>query len=157
MKTKLITMALGLLTAISLTCCGGNPELTKFKNEVDDFCTAISEIDHAINTLDAEANNAASLLLSYLDSLDEEFQNFAQLDFPEEFDYLEELADEAGAYMTEAVSSYHEAYENDGYDKATAEYAGENYSRAYKRIQIIITFLHGEEPQDADLVITTTE
>ena len=34
-----------------------------------------------------------------------------------------------------------------------AEYAKENYSRAYKRVQIIISFLHGEEPQDPDLTI----
>ena len=53
--------------------------------------------------------------------------------------------------MTEAVKSYHEAYSNGSYNEYTAEYARQNYSRAYKRVQIIITFLHGEEPSDADL------
>ena len=46
--------------------------------------------------------------------LDTSFQNFAELDFPTEFDYLESLADEASAYMTQAVESYHEAYSNGG-------------------------------------------
>ena len=34
-----------------------------------------------------------------------------------------------------------------------ADYAGENYARAYKRIQIILAFLHGEQPEDEDLTI----
>ena len=37
----------------------------------------------------------------------------------------------------------------------TADYAKENYARAYKRIQIIITFLHGEQPENVNL--TTAE
>ena len=81
------------------------------------------------------------------------FQSFARLDFPEEFDYLEDLADESSQYMTEAVASYHDAYSNGAYNEYTAEYARQNYSRAYKRIQIIITFLHGEHPDDVDLAI----
>ncbi len=157
MKTKITALAMGLLTALSLTACGSDPELTSFKTEIDDFCTAISEIDTSINTLDAESEDATTKLLGYLDDLDAEFQDFAELDFPEEFDYLESLADEAGEYMTEAVTHYHKAYSNDSYDEDTAEYAKENYARAYKRIQIIITFLHGEEPEDVDLIISTEE
>ena len=75
--------------------------------------------------------------------------------FPTEFDYLESLADEASEYMTTAVESYHDAYDNGGYNQLTADYAKENYARAYKRIQIIITFLHGEQPEDVNL--TTAE
>ena len=40
-------------------------------------------------------------------------------------------------------------------DTLTADYAKENYARAYKRIQIIITFLHGEQPENVNL--TTAE
>ena len=58
-------------------------------------------------------------------------------------------------YMTTAVESYHDAYDNGGYNQLTADYAKENYARAYKRIQIIITFLHGEQPEDVNL--TTAE
>ena len=57
--------------------------------------------------------------------------------------------------MTQAVESYHEAYSNGGYNQLTADYAKENYARAYKRIQIIITFLHGEQPENVNL--TTAE
>ena len=85
--------------------------------------------------------------------MDDTFRTFAELDFPAEFDYLENLADESREYMTEAVKNYHQAYGGDEYDESTAEYAKQNYSRAYKRIQIIISFLHGEEPTDPDLTI----
>ena len=118
---------------------------------MDDFCTRISEIDTSINNIDAQSQDAAAELLGYLDDLDTTFQTFAALDFPEEFDYLESLADESSQYMTEAVKSYHDAFRDHSYDEAIAAYARENYSRAYKRVQIIIAFLHGEEPLDPDL------
>ena len=154
MIKKLSTLLLSALCVCSLTACGSNPELTKFKNEMDSFCTSISEIDSAINSVDPEAEDAVEEVLLLLDKLDDEFSKFAEFDFPEEYDYLEELADESSEYMTEAVEHYHEAYSNNSYNEYVAEYAQENYSRAYKRVQIIITFLHGEEPTDVDLTTT---
>ena len=127
-----------------LTACGEDPALTQFRKSVDEFCTKVSEIDTSINSIDAQSEAASTELLSYLDDLDLVFQSFARLDFPEEFDYLEHLADESSEYMTEAVASYHDAYSNGSYNEYMADYAGENYARAYKRIQIIISFLHGE-------------
>lgn len=154
-KTKIILPILAL--TMLLTACGKDPELTRFRKDIDDFCTSISEIDTSINNIDAQSDTATSELLEYLDELDSQFQVLAESDFPEEFDYLESLADEASEYMTEAVSSYHEAYSNGSYNEYTAEYAKENYSRAYKRIQIIIAFLHGEEPEGVDLVTTSSD
>ena len=151
MKKKLKLLPAVGAAALALAACGEDPVLSRFRDEMDNFCTRISEIDSSINNIDAQSENAISELLACLDDLDLIFQDFAELDFPEEFDYLEELADEAGQYMTEAVKSYHEAYSNGSYNEYTAEYARQNYSRAYKRVQIIITFLHGEEPSDADL------
>lgn len=156
MKKQATLIATAFLAATMLTACGQDPAITEFKNEIEDFCTRISEIDTSINNIDAGADNATTLLLGYLDELDVEFQEFAELDFPEEFDYLESLADESGSYMTEAVKSYKEAY-GEGYDQSMGEYAKENYSRAYKRIQIIITFLHGEEPDNVNLSTETEE
>lgn len=151
MKKKLKLLTAVVAATLALAACGEDPVLSRFRDEMDNFCTRISEIDSSINNIDAQSENAISELLACLDDLDLIFQDFAELDFPEEFDYLEELADEAGQYMTEAVKSYHEAYSNGSYNEYTAEYARQNYSRAYKRVQIIITFLHGEEPSDADL------
>ena len=142
-----------LLTAVTLTACGKDPELAQFKKDMDNFCTKISEIDTAINNIDASAENATSELLACLDELDIVFQGFARFDFPEEFDYLESLADESSEFMTEAVKNYHDAYSNGSYNASVAEYAKQYYIKAYKRVQIIITFLHGDIPSDADLTI----
>ena len=150
-KAKMIFAA--LIVMMALTACGEDPALTRFRQSMDAFCTKISEIDTSINGIDAQSDTATTELLGYLDDLDAAFRTFANLDFPDEFDYLEDLAKESSEYMTEAVKSYHEAYGNDSYNEYTAEYARQNYSRAYKRVQIIISFLHGEEPTDADLTI----
>lgn len=153
MKKKVRMLFAAVFILVMLTACGEDPELTRFRQSMDDFCTKVSVIDSNINSIDAESENATQELLSYLDDLDLLFQSFAELDFPEEFDYLEDLASESSECMTEAVKSYHEAFSNGSYNEYTAEYAKEYYSRAYKRVQIIITFLHGEEPDDADLTI----
>lgn len=141
----------GLLTTTMLTGCGQDKELTKFKNEIDDFCTKISQLDIAINNIDAESANAKSELIRYLEDLEQEFTEFTEIDFPEEFDYLESLADESGHYMTEAVNNYKEAFAEE-YDDDIADFAKDNYSRAYKRVQIIIAFLHGEEPEGVEII-----
>ena len=153
MKNKVRIILAAFLISILFSACGEDTALSQFRRSMDDFCTRISEIDTSINSIDAEAENASEELLTDLDDLDIVFQAFARLDFPEEFDYLENLADESSEYMTEAVKSYHDAFGFNSYNESMAEYARENYSRAYKRVQIIISFLHGEEPQDPDLTI----
>lgn len=152
MKNKVRMLIAAFFAAALLTACGEDSELTQFRKNVDDFCDKISEIDSGMNNIDAEADGAVSEFLGYLDELDLIFQSFAKLDFPEEFDYLEATADEASQYMTTAVESYHEAYSNGSYNEYTAEYAYGNYSRAYKRIKIIISFLHGETPDDVNVI-----
>lgn len=157
MKNKIKSLMSVLLVSLLLTGCGEDPELTRFKDEIEQFCTNISELGTAIDSINVEeensVENAKTELLGYLDQLDAEFQVLAAIDFPEEFDYLENLADEASEYMTTAAASYHDAYSNNSYNEYTAEYAHENYSRAYKRVQVIITCLHGEDPTDVDLNI----
>ena len=153
-----IIKALSLMLMLSLLLSGctstTNPENVKFKNDVENFCNSISELDASINKIDATSENATAQLLEYLDEVDMRFQTFSQLDFPTDFDYLESLADEASEYMTEAVSYYHKAFSNGSYNEFTAEYAQENYSRAIKRIKIIISFLKGETPEDENIIIS---
>lgn len=152
MKNKVRMLIAAVFATVLLTACGEDPELVQFRKNVDEFCDKISEIDSGMNSINAEADGAVTEFLGYLDELDLIFQSFAKLDFPEEFDYLEATADEASQYMTTAVESYHEAYSNGSYNEYTAEYAYGNYSRAYKRIQIIISFLHGETPDDVNII-----
>lgn len=141
-----ISLSAWVLAAVLFTGCGTSQETLQFQKEMDAFCTSVSELNESINQIDAEADNAVSLALAYLDQLDEAFQDLAEMDFPEEYDYLESLADEAASYMQEAVQSYHEAYADGGYDQDNADYARENSARAFKRVQVILSILRGEDP-----------
>ena len=146
MRKKILLAAVCLLL---LSGCGENPVNAKFDGEINAFCENVSAIGARIDAIQVDAEEssiryATSDLLSYLDELEVEFMKFSNIDFPEEFDYLEELAQEAGQYMTEAAASYHKAYE-DGYHREMEEYARENYSRARKRIQVILALLRGED------------
>ena len=148
---------MAILFSYILVGCGEDPELSHFKNSIEDFCEKVADIDTSINNIDANAENAPDELLSYLDELNIVFQSFGRLDFPEEFDYLEPIADEASSYMTEAVKSYHDTYKDNNYNQYSADYAAQNYARAYKRVQIILDFLQGKTPDDAELSIEYTE
>lgn len=150
MKKKLLISLATFFSVVLLTACGEDPELTQFRKNIEDFCTKLSEIHVAINSIDATKDTAIDELLDNLDELDLLFQAFAKLDFPEEFDNLEPIADESSQYMTTAVENFHLAYSNDSYNEYTAEYAQQNYARAYKRVQIILSFLHGETPEDVN-------
>lgn len=137
------------LCCLLFTGCGkSTTENTKFKNEFNTFCTNVSEIDEAINKLEnvqadeAGLKEATDTLMYYLDMLDDEFKKLSNIDFPEEYDGLETLADEASEYMTEAVRSYHIVYEEE-YSESMEEYANNNYSRAYKRVQYMVNTLNG--------------
>ena len=56
--------------------------------------------------------------------------------------------------MNTAVDSYHQAFEAETKEalEAKYDYAKENYSRAYKRIKVIVSFLNGETSEDATVV-----
>ncbi len=152
MKKKALRLLFLVCICLLLVGCGkDDEELEQFRTDIENFCINISTLDTAINKIDASSDNAKEELLGYIDQLEEEFLTLASLDFPEDFDYLEPLAAEASSYMAEAASAYHTAYSGEEFAQNYSDYAYENYKRAYKRVQIIITYLHGESPQDAGL------
>ena len=51
------------------------------------------------------------------------FEQMAALEVPGGFPGVDELADEASRYMSEAVSCYHQAYEGESFDATAAEMA----------------------------------
>lgn len=157
MKNRLLLL-LQLLVLLCLSAgCGKDPKLTKFQNDIDSFCNEVAQIDANINNIDAQSETAKDELLTYLDQLDQAFKVFAEISAPEEYAYVEGLADEASSYMTTAVQSYHEAFGNGSYNEYTAEYAKENYERAYKRVTVVLQLLHGEDITDADVSIEQAE
>ena len=154
---KSLLAAIMLSTLFFTTGCGEDPELTKFRNSFEEFCTDVAEIDSSINNIDANAETAPTELLALLDQLEVEFQELAALDVPEEFEYLTDLADEASENMSLAVENYHTAFESEIHDTYAADIASQYYERAYKRIQYMITFLHGEIPEDENVSVEIVE
>ncbi|HKM35439.1 MAG TPA: hypothetical protein VJY54_11935 [Lachnospiraceae bacterium] len=153
MKKNILLLLSVLFFCISLTGCGEDPKLSKFRNDIDSFCSDVAAIDTEINNIDASSDTAREQLLDCLDRLDESFKVLADIDIPKDFSYIEELVDEASSYMTTAVESYHEAYSNNSFNEYTADYARQNYERAYKRVTVILKLLHGEEISDVDVTV----
>ncbi len=154
--------ALVLLLTLLLTGCGVEEDTkdVQFENNMNAFCDNIVSIDASINKISNKSGDEAGLaaakeeLLAQLANLNTEFGKFANMDFPAEYDYLEDMADEAGDYMTEAVNTYEKMYgPEDAYSVTLEEYANENYARAYKRVRIITALLRGETPDEEGLTI----
>ena len=138
------------LTAFSmlLSGCRGNTELDNYKVNMNQFFENIKIYDSSINALDPESETAVTDLLALLDSMDQSFRQMASLEVPDGFPGVEELADEASDYMTEAVSYYHQAFEAQPFDTVLADVARQNYDRANLRIQYILSILHGDIPEE---------
>ena len=110
-----------------------------------------------MNELDGEDISQSGVLLQELDSLEEQFRVLSEVDVPDAFASNETLADEAYAYMQEAVGGFHEYYENNEADYATFEIAKENYDRAFLRIEYISTILQGEIPEGDNIEVIEEE
>ena len=154
-----------IISVLLIAGCGssesgdeGSNELKQFRTQVDTFCQTISDIDTQINSIDTTSETYATDIMNCLNSLNTAFADFAALDFPEEYDYLEHLADEASSYMSEAVTGYSQVYTDNSLNSQamTDKYneASTAYANAFKRIKVIMTFLNGEVSQDANV---TTE
>ena len=130
-------------------------DLTAFRETVDTFCNTIAETDQKINSIDTASETYGTDIITSLNLLDSSFAEFAAVDFPEEYDYLEHLADEASDYMTQAVAGFTKVYSDNSLsaEQLQAEYdnAAELYNNAFKRIKVIMTFLNGETSEDANV------
>ncbi len=154
-----------VLMLLLLASCGrsgsGSSEaddIKAFRSTVDTFNSRIVEIDAAINSIDYSDPSYRTDLTGKLSELNTLFTDFANVEFPSDFDYLEHLADEAAEYMSNAVNGYNEAFNNSSLSteaiSSAYEEASVNYANAFKRIKVIMTFLNGEVSQDANV---TTE
>lgn len=144
LKGKFLLPAVILLI---LTGCGKNEELEIYKANMDQFFENIRIIDSSINAIDPNSETSTAELLSLLDSMDTSFAQMAALEVPEGFPGVDELADDASAYMSEAVSYYHQVYEGE-FDAAVADAAYQNYEQANIRFQYIVSIIHGNIPEE---------
>lgn len=135
------------LIMFTLTGCGKNAELENYKANMNQFFENIRIIDSSINSIDPNSETAVTDLLALLDTMNTSFEQMASLEVPDGFPGVEELADEASQYMSEAVSYYHQAYDGE-YDATMEDVAHQNYERANVRFQYIVSILHGNIPEE---------
>ena len=140
------------MSMLVFTGCGEKEELTVYEENMKNFYAEISEIENAIAEIDESSENAVNTLLINMEEMAACFQTLANMEVPMEFISIEELADDASAYMDEAVRLYSEAYEEDYVSDALVQAATENYESAMKRINYIAVLLQGEIPEGATVV-----
>lgn len=147
--------AIAIFSVLLLVGCGKeDPELAKYKEEMQGCHDRINALVIDIEGIDLNSEDRAEILLECLDQMNEEFSYMATLEVPSEFANVEELADEASANLSRAVSLYHQAFDYpDGYDPSLVQAAQEYYSRAFRRLSYIGTIMQGEIPQDEHVTI----
>lgn len=152
MKIRLQALILAAC-ALLLTGCEENQELNIFHDEMDEFYHSLSVSVNALENIDISSETAVDEILVQLDTMTALFDDLAAIEVPELFDNVEEPADEAAEYMTQANALYHEAYADGGYDDAVAEAAMESYSRAMQRVNYIAILLQRRYPEDENVTI----
>ena len=157
MKLRICVSVLLVTMALSLFGCGKEDDLDAYQKEMATFSNNITELDSKMNAINPSSDEAVTELLGYLDTMNDEFTKLAEMEVPDEFVSVENLADEAGTYMSEAVSLYRKVFSSEEYDDYSATLADESYNRALKRLHYISEILQGREPEGEDITYVTDE
>ena len=147
-------LILCLFCMLFLAGCGKDEALDVYQKDMETFFEHMAEFDENMNAIDVGQEDYVAQLLSYLDALDAEVAWMAELEVPEQFSAVDNLADEASENMRQAVSYFHMAYEAEEFMPNYEEAAREYYKRANLRIQYIIMLLHGELPEGDNITYT---
>lgn len=155
MKKRLLI----IICALVFTLCGcSNPEedkmLAVYKANMEQFFKNTETLNDNINMINPEDEGAKDELLGYLDSLNSNFEQMAQLQVPDDLDVLSKLALNASNDMKEAVKLYKIAY-NGEYSSVDAETAYLFYKRANSELQSMIKIMHGEYNLTTDSDVQT--
>lgn len=160
MKKKCLTLLFLFSFAASLAACGNKVDNTKeleaYKTSMDLFFNNLSSIDKEINAIDPDDQNSCSDLLKSFDKLEAEFTKLSELtvptqNVPQTFGYISELSKQASDYMTQANDYMKDAFQDSAYNENVYDAGMECYKRANKRVQFIVSLLHGEYPQDESI------
>lgn len=109
-------LILSLLCALLLTGCGEDEALDVYQADMETFFGHMAEFDENMNAIDVGQEDYVVQLLEYLDALDAEVAWMAELEVPEQFSVVDDLADEASENMSQAVSYFHMAYEGEEFN-----------------------------------------
>ena len=153
MKKILILLLAGVLL---IAGCGKPKQDTKALKEYEQnmtvFFNDLVKIDQEINAIDPESDTAIKDLFKEFDALQTKFVYLADVSVPNDLIYWESissLAVEGKDYMIQANDYLKQSFTETSYNPNYLEAAMESYRRANKRVQYIISLIHGVVPQDA--------
>lgn len=150
-------MSLFMLLTI-MTGCGMKEDsaLSAYKTSMSEFYDKLAEYDSSINGINPDSDSAKEELLGYLDEMNESYKAMGDLKIPNEFSGIADIASEAKDYMQMANECYHKAYDGE-FDEESLSLADQYYQRANKRAFIMLQVLHGEDPTDEGVSVTTED
>ena len=98
-----------------MTGCGkkGDSALSAYKASMSEFYDKLAQYDSSINSINPDSDSAKEELLGYLDEMNEAYKAMGDLEVPNEFSGIAEIASEAKDYMQMANECYHKAYDNE--------------------------------------------
>ena len=156
MKKVVKIFAVLALSACFLSGCGAKGSaavVNEYKTSMENFFGSLKASDTDINNINPDDQDAINKLLKEFDNMDKAYADMAELTVPTEgvpetFAYIPELSKSASEYMTQANGYLHDSFAESSYNEHTLDAAMECYKRANKRVQFIISLLHGEYPKD---------
>jgi hypothetical protein len=153
-----MVLACSVLMASMLFGCGkkDNAALGEYKENITAFYNKLSYYNEEINSIDPDAEDATTQLLSLMDQMNEAYKNMASTQIPEEFESISDISREAAEYMQSANEYYHLAYDGE-FDEENEELARQYYERANSRVMVMLKVLHGEIPEGDNVIVTTQE
>ncbi len=142
-------LALFIICTLLLTGCSSKAEqVIAFQNELNSVITKMENIHNELESLDVKDKDASGQALEALSSLKDAFEELVAIDVKDEqFSFINDLAIEGSQYMEQAYKFFEGAYTSERFDRETADLAYQYLERATKRINVIITMLHGEVPE----------
>lgn len=141
--------ALLIMCVLLFTGCSSKAEqVIAFQNELNSVITKMENIHKELESIDVTNKDASGQALEALSSLKDAFEELVAIEVKDEqFAFINDLAIEGSQYMEQAYKFFEEAYTFDHFDRETADLAYQYLERATKRINVIITMLHGEVPE----------
>jgi len=159
MRKFIKIFAVLVLTMCFLSGCGAKGSsalVNEYNTSMEKFFDGLKIVDADINKINPDDQDAINKLFEQFDTMDKAYASMAELTVPTEgvpetFAYIPELSKSASEYMTQANGYLHDSFAESSYNEHTLEAAMECYKRANKRVQFIITLLHGEYPKDESI------
>ncbi len=147
------------LTALSLTGCKNEEAdaVTAYGEEMSTFFDAVAASQNTLNAIDPNAEDAQEQLLGQIDTLKDLCQDAAQVNAPEGYNAVQEMASQAAMFMEKASEGYHDAFEGETFNEEEYNTASENLESANDRITYMVQFLHGEIPEPYKDLIETED